>query len=182
MVYNHSMRTKSINLNKGMVMVETLLIVIIIVVIILLLSQRYYGGVYTVHTSTTTNSSQQYVPQSPSYTPPKVVWPNTPKTNDAPVITLYGDNPYELFHPGMVPSCDPGSPCPPRTDFYKEPGYKATDREDGDITSRVKVTEGSAAQTGTIEPCNSHDMIYAVTDSGGKTTTAHRTIHECNGA
>lgn len=54
---------------------------------------------------------------------------------------------------------------------YKEPGYKATDPNDGDITSKVKIQgEVTPSKTGTYE------LIYTVTNSKGETAKAHRFI------
>ena len=54
---------------------------------------------------------------------------------------------------------------------YSEPGYKATDDVDGDITSKVKV-EGSANTSKT----GSYTIKYTVEDSSGNKTTAKREV------
>ena len=53
---------------------------------------------------------------------------------------------------------------------YKEPGYKATDPKDGNITNKVKIKGNIQNQTGTYE------LIYTVTNSKGEIANAHRFI------
>ncbi len=116
--------------------------------------------------------NQGYIPPPP-YSPPT--------TNTTPVITLYGDNPYQIFHPGTIPTCDPPDSCPPpRTDIYKEPGYKAYDKEDGDITRNV-VVEDEIMDTAVMNPCHQWNKKYTVRDSKNNTVAVRRSINECNG-
>ena len=73
----------------------------------------------------------------------------------APVITLLGDAEMELDN-GTV---------------YEEPGYIATDDCDGDVTALVWVqgtVDGSTPGT--------YTLVYTVTDAGGNTATAERTV------
>lgn len=185
---------KIIPKNKGLAIVETLLIIAVIVVIILLLVQRSRNSTYFMSgyrtTNTTTNSMGQTIsiPSTSStvYTTTTTTTNNEgiiTHTNEKPVITLYGDNPYNIFHPGIIPSCEPGltTKCPPRTDVYTEPGYKAIDKEDGDITSKVSVRQEQRDYAMDPGPCYEYTLLYSVTDSNGNIGTARRTVHECNG-
>ena len=72
-----------------------------------------------------------------------------------PVITLHGS--YVVV--------DAGNP-------YAEPGYKATDNCDGDITSKVKVT--SNINTNVM---GTYAVTYQVTDAYGNTASAKRTVY-----
>lgn len=72
-----------------------------------------------------------------------------------PTITLSGKNIITLYQ-GQT---------------YKEPGYKATDPKDGDITDKVKINDQiSTDKTGTYE------LIYTVVNSKGEIAKAHRFI------
>jgi len=76
--------------------------------------------------------------------------------NTAPVITLVGANPVTLTV----------------GDVYTEPGYTATDTEDGDLTASVSINDGglNTAVAGT------YTITYSVTDSGSLSDTATRTV------
>jgi len=75
---------------------------------------------------------------------------------DAPVITLLGDRDIEITL---------------GTHTIPEPGYTATDTQDGDITQRVSVTNNiDLTRAGT------YTVTYDVMDSDGFTDTATRTI------
>lgn len=78
------------------------------------------------------------------------------EANDAPVITLIGANPLTLIQ---------GTP-------YVEPGFTATDAQDGNIT-------GSVIVTGTIDEntISSQQLTYNVTDAGGLTDQKIRTVN-----
>lgn len=75
---------------------------------------------------------------------------------DAPVITLSGDRNIEM-------------PLGQRT--VDEPGYSATDTQDGDITQRVQVTNDINLDLPGI-----YTVSYNVMDSDGFTDTATRTV------
>jgi hypothetical protein len=57
-------------------------------------------------------------------------------------------------------------------DTYVEPGYKATDKEDGDITDEVVVSGWNKTTTTT----GSHILIYTVEDSDGHERSEERKI------
>jgi hypothetical protein len=80
----------------------------------------------------------------------------TTTVTQKPTITLTGDNPFTL---------EKGTP-------YVEPGYSASDPEDGDLTASVIVT-------GTIDEntLGAQTLTYSVTDSAGATTTVTRTVN-----
>ena len=74
---------------------------------------------------------------------------------EIPKITLSGKNIITIY----------------KGNNYKEPGYKATDPNDGDITNKVKIKgKITSDQSGTYE------LIYTVTNSKGETAKAHRFI------
>ena len=72
-----------------------------------------------------------------------------------PQITLYGKNIITLY----------------QGQNYKEPGYKASDTKDGDITKKVKI-EGEISK----DKIGSYELIYTVTNSNGEKAIAHRFI------
>lgn len=172
---------------KGPGVIGIIIIILVIIILIVLLAQKskpagYYTNGY--NTSTTQQNITGPIEESTTTTTTTTTTTQgtTSTTNQAPVITLYGDNPYQIFHPGTVPVCEPGvtTKCPPRTDFYSEPGYKAVDKEDGDITSKVKVSD-EIEDTAFMNPCRKYNKKYTVTDSNGNTTIARRVVNECNG-
>ena len=72
-----------------------------------------------------------------------------------PVLTLYGEKTRTI----------------PQGSTYKEPGYKAIDQRDGNITDKVKVTgEVNTNEAGT------YTLTYNVSNSKGKTATEERTV------
>ncbi len=74
---------------------------------------------------------------------------------NVPVLTLLGEKTRTI----------------PQGSTYKDPGYKAMDERDGNITDKVKVTgsvDTSKAET--------YKITYSVTNSRGKTATTERTI------
>lgn len=73
---------------------------------------------------------------------------------EAPVISLLGDNPYELAI----------------FEEYDEPGFTASDNEDGDITSSVSVDNSALAVSFPAE------ITYSVTDAAGNSATETRTV------
>lgn len=74
---------------------------------------------------------------------------------EPPVITLLGDNPAIIYQ---------GS-------GFQEPGYKAQDNADGDITERVQITGNvDTNQVG------EYSLTYTVRDNAGNNATATRTI------
>ena len=77
-----------------------------------------------------------------------------------PVITLLGNNPFALT----------------LNSTYSEPGYKAEDDQDGDVTGLVVVdkTEINKDKTG------SYEVHYEVTDAAGNFTDFHRTVNVSN--
>lgn len=76
--------------------------------------------------------------------------------NNAPVITLAGDNPLNLAL---------GVP-------YVEPGYTATDAEDGDISGSVVVAGDTVDENVT----GTYTITYTVTDSNGLSTNVSRDV------
>jgi type II secretory pathway pseudopilin PulG len=111
-------------------------------------------------------------------------------SGQAPVIVLLGANPdpqpYGYFPEGVEPpeNCYNSLPGPgdggfigggivPLPDYclsYVEPGYTATDAEDGDLTSEVVINT-------TIHTVDCFAYVardYSVTDSSGNTTTVSR--------
>lgn len=90
------------------------------------------------------------------YTPVGYFYNLTLIPNQAPLITLTGQEEINIVKGGN----------------YVEPGYVATDVEDGDITGAVQVTgfvDTSAVDT--------YTLTYKVIDSGGKETTVTRTVN-----
>ena len=85
----------------------------------------------------------------------------TTATNVAPVITLAGANPLSI---------EAGS-------TYTEPGFTATDPEDGDLAAMV-VTDSNvnAAEPGT------YTITYLVEDSGGRSASVTRTVEVTSSA
>ncbi len=77
--------------------------------------------------------------------------------NQAPVLTLLGDNPMTV----IVGST------------FTDPGATATDTEDGDITSRITVST-AVINTNIL---GTQTITYTVVDSGGLTDTETRTIN-----
>ena len=74
---------------------------------------------------------------------------------EIPKITLYGKNIITLYE----------------GQNYKEPGYKATDPQDGNITKKVNIKgQINTEQEGTYE------LIYNVINSKGESANAHRFI------
>jgi peptidoglycan hydrolase-like protein with peptidoglycan-binding domain len=80
-------------------------------------------------------------------------------TNTSPTITLLGANPDNHQFNGMS--------------NYVDPGYNATDKEDGNLTSKVTYTDG---YDNSAYCSNTWIRIYQVTDSKGATATAERHI------
>ncbi len=74
--------------------------------------------------------------------------------NTPPVITLIGNNPFYVNYGAS----------------FVDPLATSTDREDGDITSRIVVT----GTVGTIP--GTYTLTYTVTDSGGLTASTTRTV------
>lgn len=75
---------------------------------------------------------------------------------EAPVITLNGNNPFELE---MLST-------------YVEPGYSAEDNEDGDLTSSVNV---DATQIDNRLP-GQYSVFYSVSDAAGNSGDATRDV------
>lgn len=73
---------------------------------------------------------------------------------EAPVITLSGDNPLELAI----------------FESYVEPGYSASDNEDGDLTSSVSVDNSALAISFPAE------ITYSVSDAAGNSASESRTV------
>jgi hypothetical protein len=181
------METKTTNTSKkGAPILEILLIALILIVIIVLFNQNK-SNINKSKVKSTEQSTIEYPTTTSTSTTTTTTTTTTgggtvSHTNQPPSITLYGDNPYSIYHPGTIQYCEPGptAKCPPRTDIYIEPGYKATDKEDGDITSKVVVTD-ETNRTPDNGPCHSYNKKYTVTDSGGSTSTVKRVVNECNG-
>jgi hypothetical protein len=62
---------------------------------------------------------------------------------------------------------------------YSEPGYTASDDEDGDITSSVTVTGAGDVNTNMK---GSYTVTYTVSDAAGNTATETRTVNVVNDA
>ncbi len=77
-------------------------------------------------------------------------------SNTSPVIVLEGDNPVVIEVGGM----------------YVDPGYTASDEEDGDITDDVVVDFGTLNTLVAGE----YDVLYSVEDSAGAVATATRKV------
>ncbi|WP_112182431.1 immune inhibitor A domain-containing protein [Paraliobacillus zengyii] len=73
----------------------------------------------------------------------------------APVIKLKGSNPVEM---------DKGT-------TYKEPGYVASDRADGDLTDKVSVSGDLD-----VDKVGAYTLIYTVKDASGNETIAKRIV------
>jgi len=81
--------------------------------------------------------------------------PPPPPVNTAPIITLVGNNPLYLTSANLG----------------YEPGYSATDAEDGNITGKVQIT------TNLVVPGNgTFYRAYTVKDAGGLTDTKTRIL------
>lgn len=76
---------------------------------------------------------------------------------EAPVITLNGDNPFELE---MLST-------------YVEPGFSAEDNEDGDVTSQVDVDDSELDN----RLPGDYTIFYSVSDAAGNTGDASRTVN-----
>lgn len=76
-----------------------------------------------------------------------------------PIITLFGANPMSIAIGGT----------------YVEPGYKAVDNTDGDITGAVYITKNINKDT-----VGSYTVKYKVTDASGNLATAVRIVNVVN--
>jgi hypothetical protein len=76
-----------------------------------------------------------------------------------PVITLLGDDVIE------IKINDPAG--------FVDPGFTASDDEDGDITSRV-VVGGDVVD---VDKIGTYEILYTVKDDAGNQTTVKRTVH-----
>ncbi len=74
----------------------------------------------------------------------------------APSLVLAGDNPYILENIG---------------DDYVEPGFTATDDEDGNVAGRVTTTDNINEDS-----AGTYHVDYSVTDNAGNTSTAERSV------
>lgn len=72
-----------------------------------------------------------------------------------PEISLLGDNPYVIY----------------QGTEYREPGYKAQDNADGDITDRVQVSGNID-----INQPGEYTITYAVRDNAGNNSTVNRMV------
>lgn len=81
----------------------------------------------------------------------------------APIITLLGDNPYTITAIG---------------DNFVEPGYTATDEEDGDLTSQVNVDLSELDE----DMAGSYEIHYEVSDESGNVADVHREVDVLNAA
>lgn len=79
----------------------------------------------------------------------------TKNTIEIPKLTLFGKNIITIY----------------QDQEYKEPGYKATDPKDGDITNKVKIK--GKVQNGKI---GTYELIYTVNNSKEETAEAHRFV------
>ena len=76
---------------------------------------------------------------------------------EAPLITLIGDNPFEID----------------MFDTYTDPGATAEDNEDGNISSSITV---DASDVDNTLP-GDYEVYYSVSDAAGNTGTATRGVH-----
>ncbi len=76
---------------------------------------------------------------------------------EAPLITLIGDNPYEID----------------MFDTYTDPGATAEDNEDGNLTNSINV---DASDVDNTLP-GDYEVYYSVTDAAGNTGSATREVH-----
>ncbi len=88
--------------------------------------------------------------------PKKALPAPKPVAPDYPVITLVGDNPLSLAL---------GTP-------YVEPGYTATDAEDGDVSGSV----AAAGDTVDENVAATYTITYTVTDTNGLSTNVSRDV------
>ncbi len=86
------------------------------------------------------------------------VFPPTTLPNNAPTITLNGANPMVIQE----------------GEAYIEPGASANDTEDGDLTMGLML--GSDCGAVNTDAAGSYSCTYSVTDSGGLSASATRTI------
>lgn len=84
-----------------------------------------------------------------------------PNENQPPVVTILGDNPFEIT----------------QGETFTDPGATATDPEQGDLTSEIVVT--GSVDTGTI---GSYVLTYTVTDNGGLSDSEDRTVNVVGGS
>jgi hypothetical protein len=82
---------------------------------------------------------------------------------EAPVITLSGSNPLILTSIG---------------DSYVEPGFEASDNEDGTITARVVVDDSNLNEDST----GTYEIQYSVSDDAGNSSSATREVIVKNAA
>lgn len=82
--------------------------------------------------------------------------------NTSPTLILSGANPYEFWSTSNNPFSGNAH------NKYTEPGYAASDAEDGDVTADVAVT-GPTLISSTNSGCRkyTYNFTYSVTDSGG---------------
>jgi prepilin-type N-terminal cleavage/methylation domain-containing protein len=102
--------------------------------------------------------------------------------NTAPSLTLLGANPYEVWSTSNNPFNGQGNNDPNK---YTEPGYVATDAEDGNVTANVAVN-GPTLISSTNGSCRTftYTFTYSITDSGGLSAPSQiRTVihHKCHG-
>ncbi len=74
----------------------------------------------------------------------------------SPVITLEGDNPMTIVLGGT----------------YTEPGFTATDNEDGDLSANVTSDESGV----NTESIGKYEVLYSVSDKAGNTGTETRDV------
>lgn len=100
--------------------------------------------------------------------------------NTAPTLTLLGTSPYHFYSKSGNPFSGKGN----GSNKYVDPGYTATDAQDGNINSSVIVT-GPSLLSSTNSGCRryTYNFTYNVTDSGGLTApSVSRTVihHKCD--
>jgi hypothetical protein len=76
---------------------------------------------------------------------------------DAPTILLLGDLEMDIVLKGPA---------------FTDPGYTATDEQDGDLTNNVIVTG-----TVDVNKIGSYEIIYSVSDKAGNKTSVKRTVN-----
>lgn len=107
--------------------------------------------------------------------PPPPVPSNTP-----PVLTLLGDTMIEIWSPSNNPFRGGA------WHKFHEPGYAATDVQDGNLLGEVIVLGPTLIDSGGPKNCkeNTYRLVYSVTDSGGLSDGPDvRTVlhHKCLG-
>lgn len=111
--------------------------------------------------------------------PPESEIPPTPQ-NEAPTLSLNGANPFHFWSQSANPFTGVGVGA----NKYNEPGYVATDPEDGSLNASVVITGPTLYSTTGPNNCKvyTHTISYAVADSEGvsaETQIRNVVHHKC---